>query len=280
MAVQTQVQMDIAHWQYTATPEMDEIQFRHWVNLLEARTGIALPLSRKTFLITNLHTRMRELKINDYHAYFNLVTDGARGHVEWETLVDRLTVHETRFYRDTHALDLIRTHYLQPLLSQQYETPCTVHAWSVGCATGEEPYTLAMLMDSMLAEYASVYFGVIASDVSRAAINTGRKAVYHVRRIKNVPQDLAEKYFTRIDNEHVQVNEALRRKVCFTPINLLSIDAQPPGGMDIILCQNVLIYFKHEMRNRILNGLVNRLKPGGMLILLSLIHISEPTRPY
>lgn len=267
VAVQTQAQMDNAHWQYTATPEMDETQFRQWVCLLEARTGIALPLSRKTFLITNLHTRMRELKISDYQSYFALVTDGARGQIEWETLVDRLTVHETRFYRDMHALELIRERYLQPLLSESHETPYTLHAWSVGCATGEEPYTLAMLLDSMLAGHGSVYYGIIASDVSRAAINTGRQAVYHVRRVKNVPQDIARKYLKPVDEEHVQVVEALRNKVCFTAINLLDLDSQPLGGLDIILCQNVLIYFKHEMRNRILDGLVARLKPGGMLVL-------------
>lgn len=267
VAVQTQAQIGVAPWQYTATPEMDDMQFRYWVNLLEARTGIALPYSRRTFLITNLHTRMRELKIRDYRAYFNLVTDGARGQVEWETLVDRLTVHETRFYRDMHALELIRKQYLQPLLSQPRETPRTIHAWSVGCATGEEPYTLAMMMDSILAESALFYFGIIASDVSRAAINTGRKAVYHVRRIKNVPEEIAQNYFARVDDQHVQVKEALRKKVCFTPVNLLNIESQPIGQMDIILCQNVLIYFKHEMRNRILNALVGRLKPGGILIL-------------
>lgn len=266
MAAQTQAHME-APWQYTASPAMDDAQFQQWVTLLELRTGITLPVSRKTFLVTNLHTRMRELGVSDYQSYYKMVTDGSTGQVEWEILVDKLTVHETRFYRDTHALDLIRDNYVQPLLEQKRSRPYTVHIWSVGCATGEEPYSLAMMMEQTLGQSRNLYYGVTASDVSRAALKNGRDAIYHVRRIKNVPAELAQKYLSAVDDEHVQVKEKLRQKVCFTRINLLDLESQPVGEMDIILCQNVLIYFKHEMRDRILNQLVAKLKPNGLLVL-------------
>jgi len=263
---QTQAHMQ-APWQYTASPSMDDAQFQQWVALLESRTGISLPVSRKTFLVTNLNMRMRELGVSDYQSYYNMVTDGSRGQIEWEILVDKLTVHETRFFRDSHALDLIRENYLEPLLAQHRTQPYTVHAWSVGCATGEEPYTLAMLMDHLFEQDANRYYGVTASDVSRAALKTGRDAIYHLRRVKNVPADIAAKYLLPVDDEHVQVAANLRHKVCFTPMNLLDLETQPIGTMDIILCQNVLIYFKHEMRDRILMQLVTRLKPNGLLVL-------------
>ncbi len=263
---QTQVHMQ-APWQYTASPAMDDTHFQQWVALLESRTGIALPASRKTFLVTNLNMRMRELGVSDYQSYFTMVTDGSRGQVEWEILVDKLTVHETRFFRDRHALELIQKNYLEPLLAQQRTQSYTVHAWSVGCATGEEPYTLAMLMEHLFEQDDMLYYGVTASDVSRTALKTGRNAMYHLRRVKNVPAEIAAKYLRPVDNEHVQVTETLRHKVCFTHINLLDLETQPVGEMDIIFCQNVLIYFKHEMRNRILTQLVTRLKPNGLLVL-------------
>ena len=263
---QIQAQMQ-APWQYTASPAMDDAQFQQWVTLLESRTGITLPASRKTFLVTNLNMRMRELGVSDYQRYYDMVTDGARGQIEWETLVDKLTVHETRFYRDAHALDLIREHYLEPLLAETRTRAYTVHAWSVGCATGEEPYSLAMMMEHLFGQDDTLYYGVTASDVSRAALKTGRDGIYHGRRVKNVPADIASRYLSAIDNEHVQVKEALRHKVCFTHINLLDLATQPVGEMDIILCQNVLIYFKHEMRDRILMQLVTKLKPNGLLVL-------------
>lgn len=266
MTAHIKAQME-APWQYTASPAMDDAQLQQWVSLLELRTGITLPVSRKTFLVTNLHTRMRELGVPDYQSYYNVVMDGTSGQVEWEILVDKLTVHETRFYRDIHALDLIREYYLAPLLEEKRAQPYTVHAWSVGCATGEEPYSLAMMMEHLFGQGRNLYYGVTASDVSRAALKTGRDAIYHNRRVKNVPADVAEKYLSAVDAEHVQVKEKLRKKVCFTHINLLDLESVPVGAMDIILCQNVLIYFKHEMRDRVLEQLVTKLKPNGLLVL-------------
>lgn len=263
---QIQAQMQ-APWQYTASPAMDERQFQQWVALLESRTGIFLPETRRSFLLTNLHTRMRELGIVDYQTYYNMLTDGVRGQVEWENLVDRLTVHETRFYRDIHSLGLINSHYLQPLMANSSDEPVNVHAWSVGCATGEEPYSLAMMIGYLFAQHENLYYGVTATDVSRAALQTGREGIYHSRRVKNVPPELALKFFKRVDEDHVQVSAELRQRVCFAQLNLLQLDALPLGEVDIILCQNVLIYFKHDMRNRILDQLATRLKPNGLLIL-------------
>ncbi|MBI1423528.1 MAG: protein-glutamate O-methyltransferase CheR [Gammaproteobacteria bacterium] len=256
-----------APWQYTASPAMDDAQFQQWVALLESRTGITLPATRKTFLVTNLHTRMRELGMTDYQRYYEMVTAGARGQIEWEILVDRLTVHETRFYRDMHALDLIRENYLTPLLEQSADKTYTVNAWSVGCATGEEPYTLAMMMEQLFEHHPNLYYGIVASDISRASLKTGSEAVYHKRRVKNVPPGIAGRYLETVDAEHVRVKESLRHKVCFTHANLLNLESQPVGAMDIILCQNVLIYFRHEIRDRILLQLVTKLKPNGLLVL-------------
>jgi type IV pilus assembly protein PilK len=255
-----------ASWQYTQTPAMDNLLFQQWVELLEKRTGIALPESRKTFLLTNLHGRMREVGCENYQEYFHLVTSGSRGQVEWEVLIDKLTVHETRFFRDANALELIRNSFL-PALVEKASTPYTVHAWSVGCATGEEPYSLAILMEEFFKENENFYFGITASDVSRASLQTGRNAIYHVRRIKNVPKETADAYLIPVDEEHVQVESGLRQKVCFAHLNLLDLETLPLGMMDLILCQNVLIYFKRELRNQILNNLVKRLKPGGMIVL-------------
>lgn len=266
MMAQIHAQMQ-APWQYTASPAMEDEQFRKWVALLESRTGIYLPDSRRSFLVTNLHTRMRELGIADYQAYYTVVTDGVRGQVEWENLIDRLTVHETRFYRDMNSLNLLRSHYLHPLLSNRINEPRTIHAWSVGCATGEEPYSLAMMMEHLFAEHDLLYYGITATDISRAALQTGREGIYHARRVKNVPAEIALKYLSRIDNEHVQVAAELRQRVCFAQLNLLQIDSMPVGEMDIILCQNVLIYFRHAMRDRILDQLATRLKPNGLLVL-------------
>ena len=255
-----------ASWRYVAPATMDATLFQQWTNLLEERTGIALPEARKTFLITNLAIRMRELNLTDYQQYYDLIMSGQGGQIEWEILVDRLTVHETRFYRDTSALNYVRDMVL-PRLVREHPSPYTVNVWSVGCATGEEPYSLAMILDTFFAQLCTgFYYGVTASDISRAALQTGRKAIYHKHRIKNVPDTLVRHYLQTVDAEHVQVNAELRQHVCFVPINLLHLDSHSVTPMDVIVCQNVLIYFKQELRQQILNNLVNQLKPGGVLI--------------
>ena len=104
---------------YAAVANMDDAQFAKWVTLFEERTGIHLSDKRRSFLVTSLNIRMRELGINNYDEYYRYLTVGRRGAIEWEILVDRLTIHETRFYRDENALSLISDHYLRQVAEQQ-----------------------------------------------------------------------------------------------------------------------------------------------------------------
>jgi chemotaxis protein methyltransferase CheR/type IV pilus assembly protein PilK len=247
---------------------MDACQFRQWVELLEKRTGISLPEKRKSFLLTSLNIRMRELGYEHYEDYLRFLLVGGRdGVVEWEILVDRLTVHETRFFRDQAALDLLRERYLSNLMADS-KHPARLNVWSVGCATGEEPYSLAMLIDYNLTRRGiPFYLAITASDISSAALSTGRKAVYHRNRLRNLPAAYQSRYFQQVDDDHYRVKPALRERVCFNRLNLLELDKARPGQMDVIICQNVLIYFKREQRLQILNQLVGHLHPGGLLIL-------------
>lgn len=247
---------------------MDDAQFNRWAELLQQRTGIHLPEKRRSFLISSLNIRMRELGIDNYEDYFQYLITGRRGAVEWEILVDRLTVHETRFYRDEIALDLVRE-YTNHWLEQHTDTTERFELWSVGCATGEEPYSLAILLDDLFAQSDSkAYLGITATDVSTASLATGRKGIYPRNRLTNLPAELQSKYFATIDGQqHVQVVPELQQRVCFMRQNLLDLEWTRIGKMNIIFCQNVLIYFQREQRLSILNQLAEHLKPGGLLIL-------------
>jgi len=250
------------------TEAMDDAQFNRWAKLLQQRTGIHLPEKRRSFLISSLNIRMRELGIDDYEDYFHYLITGRRGAVEWEILVDRLTVHETRFYRDETALDLVRE-YTRLWLEQHSGTTERFELWSVGCATGEEPYSLAILLDDLFVTSESkAYLGVTATDVSTASLATGRKGIYPRNRLTNMPAELQSRYFSMIgEQQHVQVIPELQQRVCFMRQNLLDLEWTRIDKMNIIFCQNVLIYFQREQRLEILNQLAEYLKPGGLLIL-------------
>jgi len=256
-----------APWRYSQVVPMGDSEFSQWVTLLEARTGINLPANRKSFLLTSLSVRMREQGFADYQAYLDYLLRGAAGRVEWETLVDRLTVHETRFYRDEHALSVIRDVFL-PTCRAEDGRPVQLHYWSVGCASGEEAYTLAMLTDDYFQNTQQDYqLGITANDISTDALAIARKAVYPVNRMTNMPIHWRARYCTPTEAARYQINENIRKRICFTRINLLQLEGSPLGLMDLIYCQNVLIYFKRHTRLVILDNLVKQLNFGGMLIL-------------
>ena len=182
---------------------MDEAQFDRWAALLEQRTGIHLSSQRRSFLTSSLNIRMQELGIDDYDAYFRYLTTGTRGAVEWEILVDRLTVHETRFYRDEQALSVVQRHACE-WLEQHARNHERFELWSVGCATGEEAYSLAILLDDLFSSSDTpAYLGVTATDVSSASLTAGRRGVYHRNRIKNLPEALQTRYFETVSYTHL-----------------------------------------------------------------------------
>jgi len=248
-------------------PMMEDACYQQWKTLLEERTGMVLPDERRSFLATSLGIRMREVGFSDYDEYYKYILNGREGIVEWATLVDRLTVHETRFFRHMSSVEMIRDLLLPEMMGQE-SPPKTVNVWSVGCSTGEEPYTLAMVLDHFCeTDNEDYFFGITASDISMASLATGRKAVYHSRKLRDVDAILQRKYFKRINDTHFEVTPDLRKRVCFSQMNVLEMERVPFGKMHLIFCQNMLIYFDRERRVQILDNLIKHLHPGGVLIL-------------
>jgi chemotaxis protein methyltransferase CheR/type IV pilus assembly protein PilK len=248
-----------------ALPEMDDEQYARWKQLLERRTGMILSDERRTFLLTNVSIRMRELGYRNFQDYYDHVLNGAAGAIEWTTLVDRLTVHETRFFRHQKSIKFLREVMLPEWIDQGDKK---LNVWSVGCATGEEPYTLAMVIDHFVRQRRSDYLlGMLASDISLASLATGRQAIYDQRKLTEMDRDIFAKYLKQVDERSYQVKDAIRKRVCFMQLNVLEMDDVPVGKMHLIFCQNLLIYFNREKRVKILNNLNDHLLPGGYLIL-------------
>ncbi len=249
-----------------AMPELDEQQFDRWAELLEQRLGIAITPQRKTFLSSKLRMRMREQGLGDFDSYYNLVTSPQLGQMEWNRLLDLLTIHETRFNRHPASFRLLAEYYLPQLLQQSADV-VKVKAWSVGCASGEEAYYLAMVLDRALADYHSkAYYGVLGSDVSLESLSQARRGRYTEQRLAGMDSETVNRYFEPCD-EGYRVVDTLRQRVAFSQINVQSLEQAPLEKLDIIFCQNLLIYFAQEKRHEIVRVLTQFLKPGGVLIL-------------
>ncbi|WP_445937528.1 protein-glutamate O-methyltransferase [Pseudomonas sp.] len=252
-------------WALQPLADMTATEFRDWQTLLEERTGVVLNERRRAFLQTNLSARMRELGVMDYATYYRQVTDGPRGAVEWSTLLDRLTVQETRFFRHRPSFEVLES-YLRERLQQGVTQPWEL--WSVGCASGEEPYSLAISAAEVLRESEHPdYFGVTGTDISLNALSKARDGQYGARRLEQLETDLCQRYFLAQDDGRFKVVPNLAARVCCARLNVLELAKAPMSGMDVIFCQNLLIYFRRWRRREILNRLAERLVPGGLLVI-------------
>lgn len=252
-------------WALQPLAEMTVAEFRDWQVLLEERTGVVLNERRRAFLQTNLSARMRELGVSDYAAYYRQVTDGPRGAVEWSTLLDRLTVQETRFFRHRASFDVLEI-YLRERLQQGLTKPWEL--WSVGCSSGEESYSMAISAAEVLrnTEHPD-YFGVTGTDISLNALSKARDGQYSARRLELLDSDLCQRYFLAQADGRFKVVPTLASRVCCARLNVLELAKAPMSDMDVIFCQNLLIYFRRWRRREILNRLAERLVPGGLLVI-------------
>lgn len=242
---------------------LDKNQLTQWQSLLEERTGIFLPEKRYSFLQAQLNMRMREIGYDDYQEYFDHIRDGSLGAIEWLTLVDRLTVQETRFFRDPDALELV-----EQILKDAAKNPHTAsfEAWSVGCSSGQEAYSLAMLAEHHFAS-ANKRYAITGTDISIPVLRKAQQGIYSKRSLMFVPPQYIAQSFDEIGDQQVQIKASMRKRCCFTQVNILDLASYPLHSQHLIYCQNVLIYFRRWRRKQILNDLVERLAPGGLLII-------------
>lgn len=255
-------------WSLQTAPELSDLQFEQWNKLLEARTGIQVAPHQRSFLQIQLARRMRELGIKHYAQYYGEVSGGVHGMVEWSILVDRLVVKETSFFRHRDSTEFVRR-FLQNRINNQ-SLRDSFEVWSLGCATGEEPYSLAMVINDCF-ELAGLdpYYGITATDISLPALQFAREGIYPKRKLEPIAAAEQARYFKAKESvrESYQVTDKLRDRVCFSHGNVLKVADMPRVKMDVIFCQNVLIYFRRWRRREILNELATRLKPGGVLMI-------------
>ena len=248
---------------------MDAEQFQLWQALLEDRTGMTLSDARKSFLETSLSIRMRELGFEDYETYYEHLMVGTTESraMEWSILVDRLTVQETSFFRHQSSYALVEE-YVQRFVAEQPDN-ANLDVWSVGCSTGEEAYSLAMLINEQLSDNTrKLFYGITATDISLPTLAKARKGEYAARRILQVDPVLREKYFKPGENDQtVVIDPELKQHICFARLNVLDLGNAPMNNMDLIFCQNMLIYFRRWRKRQIVNRLAERLAPGGLLVL-------------
>lgn len=238
-------------------PRMTEAEFHKLSTLIYERCGIKLGPEKRTLLEARLGKVLRREAIPSYDAYYQKVVSD-RTDKELLRLIDLVTTNFTHFFREPQHFDFLRQRVLPEMRQAGAKE---IYIWSAGCATGEEPYSIAIL----LLENNTVGWkrAVLASDVSSQALEFAQKGVYPAERLRGVPQQWRRKYFVEVDGGY-RVKEEVKLLVEFRRLNLLS---PPPwqGCFDVIFCRNVMIYFDRSAKQRVLGHLRQALKPGGYL---------------
>ncbi|NLL36301.1 MAG: protein-glutamate O-methyltransferase CheR [Fretibacterium sp.] len=222
--------------------------------------------SYKNQIHRRVHMLMDRWKVNTYDEYFNAIKDDNK---KLREFLDHLTINVSEFFRNEQQWWKMRDHLLPDLIKKRGSK--RLKLWSAGSATGEEPYSLAIL-SAICGLDPSV--PVLAVDIDEGAINIAQKGVYLKRQLLNAPKEYLSKYFTTSDGgETYHVTPEIKRRVSFKRFNM--IDEPFGSGFDLILCRNVVIYFTAETKSLLYVKFFNALAPGGYFLVGSTEQIFE-----
>lgn len=231
-----------------------------WNGLIEPFCGSYFAPSRERQLRSSLRAQMRADGFVDLSAYYARAADEPKQSPLWRDLVAQLVNGQTEFFRQPDVVDALRRVLLPEVLGRADGASLC----SVGCSTGEEAYTLAMLASELPASVS-----VVGVDISDDALRHARLGVYRAQRLAGVPVEYRVRFWRDLDGKGTRYQAAaeLREMIAFRPYNLAADDPSTLGRHDLILCQNVLIYFRPHVRSRALETLAQALRPGGYLVL-------------
>ncbi len=251
----------------TLQSEITQVQLDQVRELIYKETGILYETKKDYALKGRLERRMKETGARSFREYFKMLHRGA-GDDELQNLIEELTVNETYFFRDFPQLQGFAEKAL-PLLLEEKRTrhEDTLKIWSAACSTGEEPYTLSIIVQEMVDDYENWDVSILATDIDRQVLRIARKGEYGRRSMKDTPLPYRKKYFENCGN-YWRVLPHTREPVRFELLNLIDRRAmRRKRGYDFIFCRNVLIYFNDLSRKKVVNSFYDSLNPGGFLFL-------------
>lgn len=247
--------------------------FQRLSRFIESELGIKMPPEKKCMLETRLRKRLRILRMKSFGDYLDFVFSPEGQSVEMVHMMDAVTTNKTDFFREPGHFDYLFQHALPELITRDgsgITRPMMV--WSAGCSTGEEPYTLAMVLSEFALRVPglSFQFTVLATDISSRVLEAARRAVYVEDHAEPVPMAFKKKYMLRSrdrDRGLVRITPELRETVKFRRLNLLHGDFGFREPLDVIFCRNVLIYFERATQELVVNHFWRCLRAGGYLFL-------------
>ncbi|HOJ15269.1 MAG TPA: protein-glutamate O-methyltransferase CheR [Deltaproteobacteria bacterium] len=252
----------------TSQPVMSDETFRLLRDFIYEHSGIFFPDNKKAQLENRLALRIRANGLEDFDKYYYLLRydpDAAR---ELRALFDSVTTNETSFFRSPPQIQAFQDKVLPEIMAaKERRGEKTLRLWSAGCSTGEEPYTMAIVLSQVMNGRRDWDVKVVASDISEKALRSAKEAVYGEYSLRSVPPEIKRDFFVAAGSSYRIVDE-VKDMVEFQFLNLSDTRrVQLMRGFDVIFCRNVLIYFDDQVKKRFVSQLYDCLNHGGYLFI-------------
>ena len=246
---------------------LSEKDFQKISDIVYEHCGINLYKDKKDLIRSRVAKRLRLGNFKTFSEYIKYVLDDKTGR-EFSLLIDLLSTNLTSFFREPQHFDFVRSEFLPLLLEQKKKRHnFKIRAWSAGCSSGEEAYSLAIILLEAIQGTNQWNAKVLANDISTTMLETARKGIYEKEKIEHIPAPLRQKYMIppcQGNHKAFEVSQILRDTVTFKHINLVKRWGISET-VDFIFCRNVMIYFDKNIRERLVNRFYNLLDSGGLL---------------
>ena len=248
---------------------MTRNDFAFFSNLIQSRCGIKMPDIKKTMLESRLRKRLRHLGLKNFREYLEYIESPTGKTSELVSMIDVVTTNKTDFFREAAHFDYLYSKSV-PNLMERFGAGRNrdLRIWSAGCSSGEEPYTLAMVLSDYSRSEEKLSFSILGTDISTQVLEKARRAVYAEEKVEPVPAVMKKRYLLRSrdrSSKMVRIVPTLRKLVEYGRLNFLDDNYGINQKFDVIFCRNVLIYFERENQRSILLKLLKHLEPGGYL---------------
>jgi chemotaxis protein methyltransferase CheR len=260
--------MNMGTPEHTSLLLSDEL-FEQLRQLIYHKTGIYFQDNKRYFLEARLGKRLEECGFSDFRSYFDALSRRNNAQ-EMTTCVNNVTINETFFFRAAKHFELVERHLLPALISERLKQgKTTIRLWSAGCSTGEEAYTLALILqDRFRPRYPQLRFELVATDINTEVLARAEEGTYSAYAVRHVPPALLSKYFNRTDEHKYALDTDVKQLVRFRRVNLFDrTEMLGVGLVDLVFCANVLLDFDSHSKTQAVSSLYRALNPGGVLFL-------------
>ncbi|MDX9847616.1 MAG: protein-glutamate O-methyltransferase CheR [Tenuifilaceae bacterium] len=248
--------------------QLTQDEFDKLSRFIYKESGIKMPPVKKVMLQSRLQKRLRELNLSSFKEYIDYVFSKEGLNNEIIHMLDVVSTNKTDFFREPVHFDFLTQTALPELIQESRNRMLKV--WSAGCSSGEEPYTIAIVMADFAEKNPGFDYSIIGTDISTQILQKAVDAVYKEDRVSIIPLETKRKYFLKSKerlNPTVKVGPNLRKKVRFGRLNFMDNYYDIPETFDIVFCRNVLIYFDRETQEKVIQKLCDKLRPDGYFFL-------------